>query len=127
MSSGTSFYNGQERGYWTAGSFSARVPVDMVYPVGFAPPSLKMGCGGIDFFGGGVSLMNFQYLVQKFQGTLASAATVAFDMALKVLCPICSETLRSVEATPPSTRTDPGGVLPDAPKRDTAPEPVFNF
>ncbi|MGZ3593574.1 MAG: conjugal transfer protein TraH, partial [Syntrophales bacterium] len=45
-----------------------------------------------------VSLMNFQYLVQKLQGILASAATVAFDMALKVLCPICSETLKSVEA-----------------------------
>jgi len=97
-SSGPSYYNGQERGYWTAGSFSARVPVNMVYPVSFAPPSLKMGCGGIDFFGGGVSLMNFQYLVQKLQGILASAATVAFDMALKVLCPICSETLKSVEA-----------------------------
>ena len=97
-SSGPSYYNGQERGYWTAGSFSARVPVNMVYPISFSPPSLKMGCGGIDFFGGGVALMNFQYLVQKLQGILSSAATVAFDMALKVLCPICSETLKSIEA-----------------------------
>ncbi|MEN6320035.1 MAG: conjugal transfer protein TraH [Syntrophaceae bacterium] len=97
-SSGPTYYDGQQRGYWTAGSYSARVPVGMVYPISFSPPRLKMGCGGIDFYGGGVSLMNYKYLVTKLQGILSSAATVAFDMALKVLCPICSETLKSIEA-----------------------------
>lgn len=97
-SSGPSYYSGQERGYWTAGSFSARTQTSMIYPISVASPSLSMGCGGIDFFGGGVALQNFQYLVKKLQGILSSSAAVAFDMALDTLCPECSKAMKSIES-----------------------------
>jgi len=97
-SSGPSYYEGQQRGYWNAGSFSARVPVSMIYPISVTPPKFSAGCGGIDFFAGGVSLMSPDLLVKKLQGILASASGVAFDMALQVLCPVCSNVLKSLEA-----------------------------
>jgi conjugative transfer pilus assembly protein TraH len=97
-SSGPTYYKGQQRGYWTTGGFSARAPVDTIHPFSFSPPLFRGGCGGIDAFGGGVALMNFKYLVSKLQNILSSAASVAFDMALKVLCPECAEAIKSMEA-----------------------------
>lgn len=95
---GPSSYQGQERGYWTAGSFSARIPVQMVHPFTATAPRLSMGCGGIDFFGGSFSYMSMDKLVKLLQSILSSAAGVSFDLALKVLCPQCSETIKAMQA-----------------------------
>jgi len=57
------YFEGQKRGYFTGGSFSARWPQTRDYLASFEPPRLKFGCGGIDAFMGGFSFMNFEYLV----------------------------------------------------------------
>ena len=91
------YFEGQKRGYFTGGSFSARWPVQSDYPVTFEPPRLKFGCGGIDAYMGGFSFLNFEYLVQKLQRIMTAAPAAAFDMALNTLCPQCSNTIKSLE------------------------------
>jgi len=42
--------------------------------------------------------MDSSYLVNKLQGILSGAASVAFDMALKTLCEQCANTIKNFEA-----------------------------
>lgn len=97
--SGATYYQGQQRGYASAGSFSARWPstVGAGNIVTFQPPKLRAGCGGIDFFAGSIAFLNPDLLVEKLQRILQNAAGVAFDMALQTLCPKCSEIMKSME------------------------------
>lgn len=83
--SGPNYMPGQERGYFTGGSFSARVHNYNESLLTITPPSLKAGCGGIDAFLGGLSFLNFNYLVKMAQGVLQAAPYVAFSLALSVL------------------------------------------
>lgn len=92
------YLEGQKRGYFTGGSFSARWPAKSDYLVSFDQPRLKFGCGGIDAFLGGFSFLNFEYLVQKLQRIMTAAPAAAFDMALNTLCQPCANTIKSLEA-----------------------------
>ncbi|WP_319549521.1 conjugal transfer protein TraH [Desulfogranum marinum] len=89
---------GQQRGYYSGGSFSTRWPSKTDYPITVEMPRIKSGCGGIDVFMGGFSFMNTDYLVNKLQGILSGAASVAFDLGLKTLCEQCSNTIKNFEA-----------------------------
>ena len=96
--SGPSYIQGQERGYYSGGNFSARWQDQTTFPITTTLPHIKSGCGGIDVFMGGFSFMNSQYLVSKLQSILSNAAGVAFDLALKTLCEQCSNTIKNMEA-----------------------------
>lgn len=95
--SGPQSFQGQKRGYWSAGSFQGRSPVQSDYPITVMPPRLKAGCGGIDLLFGGFSFLNFEYMVQKFQRIIQAAPAAAFDLALNVLCEPCSKTVKSLD------------------------------
>lgn len=92
------YFSGQQRGYYTAGGFSARWPSKVDYPITVEMPRVKSGCGGIDVFLGGFSFLNADYLVDKLQSILENAPAVAFDLALKTLCEQCSNTIKNFEA-----------------------------
>ncbi|TKB08846.1 conjugal transfer protein TraH [Desulforhopalus sp. IMCC35007] len=92
------YLSGQQRGYYSGGSFNARWPSTVSYPVTVETPRIKSGCGGIDVFMGGFSFMNTDYLVDKLQGILSGAAAVAFDLGLKTLCEQCANTIKNLEA-----------------------------
>jgi conjugative transfer pilus assembly protein TraH len=92
------YFAGQQRGYYSGGSFSARWPSQTDYPVTIEMPRIKSGCGGIDVFMGGFSFLNSDYLVSKLQSILENAPAVAFDLALKTLCEQCSNTIKNFEA-----------------------------
>lgn len=47
------YFSGQQRGYYSGGSFNARWPNTTSYPVTVEMPRIKSGCGGIDVFTGG--------------------------------------------------------------------------
>jgi conjugative transfer pilus assembly protein TraH len=91
------YFEGQKRGYWTAGSFSGRWQTsnDALWSV--SAPKIKSGCGGIDVFLGGIDLLEFQYMVQKLQNILQVAPAAAFDIALKTLCEPCASTIKTLE------------------------------
>jgi len=92
------YFEGQKRGYYSAGSFSARWPSQNDYPVTIQMPKLSGGCGGIDLFGGGISFLNFDYLVDKLQRILQSGGAVAFELALNTLCPECVNAINNLES-----------------------------
>lgn len=92
------YFSGQQRGYYSGGSFSTRWPSTADYPLTVEMPRIKSGCGGIDVFMGGFSFMNADYLVDKLQAILQNAPAVAFDLALKTLCEQCSNTIKNFEA-----------------------------
>jgi conjugative transfer pilus assembly protein TraH len=95
---GPMYYEGQKRGYYSGGGFSARWGSTVDPLVTISAPKMKSGCGGIDMFLGGFSFMDFNYLVDKLQKILASVPAVAFDLALNVLCEPCSKAIKSFEA-----------------------------
>ncbi len=92
------YYEGEKRGYYSAGNFSGHVKLNTDPVVTVMPPKLKSGCGGIDAFWGGFGFLNFDYLVQKGQRILQSAPYASFDIALNTLCTPCAQTIKSVEA-----------------------------
>ncbi|MDD5233828.1 MAG: conjugal transfer protein TraH [Syntrophales bacterium] len=92
------YYEGQKRGYYSAGGFSGRVKLSVDPAFTAMPPQIKAGCGGIDAFWGGFGFLNFDYLVQKVQRILQSAPAAAFDIALNTLCTPCAQTIKSLEA-----------------------------
>lgn len=96
-SSAPGYFEGQKRGYFTAGSFSARVPSTTDYLVSINKPRIKGGCGGIDAFLGGFGFTNFDYLVDKFQRLIQAAPIVAFQIALNTLSSTLNTNLNNVE------------------------------
>lgn len=95
---GAGYFEGQQRGYYSGGSFSGRWHSSADFPVTVEAPRVKSGCGGIDVFMGGFSFLDGNYLVNKLQAILANAPAVAFDLGLKTLCEQCSNTIKNFEA-----------------------------
>ena len=95
--SGGTSYRGEQRGYVTGGSFSGRFRMsnDNLFTV--SPPRVGASCGGIDLFAGGISYLDPEYLVQKFENILQAAPAVAFNMALKHICEPCESTIVTLE------------------------------
>jgi len=72
--------------------------VDQTYAVVHAvPPSLKMGCGGIDINLGALGLMNFEQFGQLFEALMGPAGVMfAAQLALSALCPQCAQTVQQL-------------------------------
>jgi conjugative transfer pilus assembly protein TraH len=86
VSTPPTYIKGQQRGYFTLGSFSTRIDTtETLYPITFSMPRLRAGCGGVDIHLGGISFLGFEYLVQKLQNMIHSAPYVAFQIALKTI------------------------------------------
>ncbi len=96
-STAPNYFEGQKRGYFTAGSFSARIPTSTDYLVSIEKPRLKAGCGGIDIFMGGFGFVNFDYLVQKLQRLIQAAPMVAFQIALNTLSSTLGTEIKDAE------------------------------
>jgi conjugative transfer pilus assembly protein TraH len=92
-------YNTQKRGYLTGGKLSVRYEQDTDHLINISLPNYKKGCGGIDLFGGSISFLEADRLVDKFERIMSGAlATYGFDLALNVLCEPCAKELKSLEA-----------------------------
>jgi hypothetical protein len=61
------------------------------------PPSLKMGCGGIDINLGSLGLLNFEQFGKLFEALMGPAGIMfAAHLALSALCPQCEEVLQQL-------------------------------
>lgn len=96
-STAPNYFEGQKRGYFTAGSFSARIPSSTDFLISIEKPRVQAGCGGIDMFLGGFGFTNFDYLVQKFQRLIQAAPVIAFQIALNTLSAQLSEEMKDAE------------------------------
>ncbi|MDH1472654.1 conjugal transfer protein TraH [Shewanella sp. GD03713] len=90
-STGGAVFESQKRNGVAFGTFSARFSMYQPKVVSFTPPSLSAGCGGIDFFGGSISLIKKEELVQMGRNIAAGAAVYAFNLAVESICPSCAE------------------------------------
>ena len=88
-SGGAGNFESQNREFYTGGTFEGRWRLQNDSPLTFSPPRLKVGCGGIDLFLGGMSFLNEKYLVQKAERILQAAPAFAFDMAMNEYCKEC--------------------------------------
>jgi hypothetical protein len=72
--------------------------VDETYAlVNVVPPSLKLGCGGIDINLGALGLLNFDQFGQLFEALMGPAGVMfAAQLALSALCPQCAQTLQQL-------------------------------
>ncbi len=82
-----SAYKGQTANHYSAGSAYIRTPITQAQLVGFTPPSISAGCGGIDLFSGGFSHINSDELVAMGKNIVASAIPFAVDLALQTWAP----------------------------------------
>lgn len=89
--------DGERRGYLSGGSFSGRYQMTSDYLFSASPPRVAASCNGIDMFGGGISYLDPEYLVQKMENILQAAPAVAFSMALNGLCKQCENIVSKME------------------------------
>lgn len=98
-SGGPTYYSGATRGYLSAGNLSYRVRNDVDYPLTISAPRIKtMGCGGVDMFMGGISFMDLDMLVEKFEQMIQNGEVIAFQLAIKALSEKLGTTVEGVEA-----------------------------
>jgi len=90
-------YEGQTRGYWVGGSLNARAKRKQINLLTLNPPSLKAGCGGIDYFTGAFSFINAEQLVNALKAIGQNAVGYAFQLALEVLCPKCHNIITKLQ------------------------------
>ncbi len=98
IGSGPDYYKGQQRSYFSAGSFSVRTPTGSDHLVTISKPRLNVGCGGIDLFLGSFGFLNFEYLVQKLQRMIQAAPYIAFQLALKTISEKLGGIIEAAEA-----------------------------
>jgi len=92
-------HKGSQYNYLMGGSYSARnrLTSDPIFNV--SPPRMAIGCGGIDIFMGSYAMTDPKYLMQKMERILQASPVAAFDLAMKTLCPSCTDTIHSIEST----------------------------
>ena len=97
--SGPNMFEGQKRGYASAGSLSLRFRNEDDYLVSFAPPRFRAGCGGIDMFLGSFSYLDEEYLMEKLERIITGGiATFVYDIGMSVLSEPIQKSMKSLEA-----------------------------
>ena len=78
---------------YSGGGLSWRVPNKNFQPFSLNPPSLKAGCGGIDFYLGAYSFPNKDEFVQALRNFGQAAIGYFFELALRTMAPEIAATL----------------------------------
>ena len=80
-------YQDQSAGYYSGGGFSMRTKKSNFQPFALTPPSIKMGCSGIDLFAGSFSLFKGDQLIAMAKNLGSQSASYGFQLALKTFAP----------------------------------------
>lgn len=84
-------FNTQRSGVITGGRFTAKNHISRnMKLIGFVPPSISAGCGGISAFGGSFSFINGDQLVSYLRDIGTNAVGYFFQLALESSCPTCA-------------------------------------
>jgi len=81
-----SSYKGQTMNGYSAGGFYSRAPVKNYQLMSITPPSLNIGCGGIDLTAGSFSFINKAAITALFQN-IGTSLSYAFLLAIKSSMP----------------------------------------
>ena len=90
--------SGQDRGVITGGSITVRNKISAPMSIiNFQPPSLKAGCGGLDFYGGSLGFISISQFQTLLEGIASNAAGYAFQLAIDVVCPTCAANMKELQ------------------------------
>jgi len=89
-------YDDQAAGYYTGGGFSMRTSSTGFQPFTLTPPSLQMGCSGIDLYTGSFSLISGNELVGLAKKLGTQAASYGFQLSLKTFAPQIENLLKDL-------------------------------
>jgi conjugative transfer pilus assembly protein TraH len=87
-------YEGQRAGYFTGGSLFARNQVRNIQIAHMDTPTYRSGCGGIDFYVGGISIINKEEFVNALQNILSSGGSYAMTLALEEMSPLIANVMK---------------------------------
>jgi len=88
----------QGRNFVTLGGFRDRFELNgEIRPLSVTLPSLAFGCGGVDLNWGGMSALEFKYIIDAFKHILQVAPAMAFQMAFSQLCRDCASIMSSLQ------------------------------
>ena len=93
-------FEDQLGGYATGGSLHFRKKQDNLRLLTIAPPSFRMGCGGLDFYTGGFGYLNKDKFIEFFKSFATNSAigmTYGAMLALKTLSPQISDLIDNIE------------------------------
>jgi len=87
------------RGVISGGSFQVRNKVTRPPSLlAFTPPNADAGCGGIDMYGGSLSFVSADKMVEFIRQTAGpQVASYAFKVAIETMCPTCSQKMAELE------------------------------
>ena len=92
-------YQDQAAGYYSGGGYSMRTKRGSFQPLSLTPPSLKMGCGGIDMYFGSFSMIQSEQFLQLAKNIGANAKSYAFQLAMKTYAPQMENLLSKLRDT----------------------------
>ena len=96
VTAGGHSFETQRRSGYTFGMTSTRFHLHEPDLIMFTPPSMSVGCGGFDLFGGSFSLIKREELVQVARNVASGAAVYAFNLAIQSICPSCAQIMQGV-------------------------------
>jgi conjugative transfer pilus assembly protein TraH len=82
-------FRGQAQNILVGGNLMMRSPAKNYQLLSWSAPSIRMGCGGIDAYGGSFSFINKSQLTAMFNNIMSNALGYFFKLALKSVCPDC--------------------------------------
>lgn len=89
-------FKSQVGNVYTGGSLYVRFPNKNVALTNITMPSIKAGCGGIDFYAGSFSFANKEQFVAFTRNLGNNAVGVAFDLALSSLDPMVANNITKI-------------------------------
>lgn len=92
-------YMDQSRGVISGGHVVVKNKIVSAELLGFDPPRIDAGCGGVDFYGGSFSFISADEFVQLVRSIGSNAASYAFKLGLQSMCPSCASTLEDLRKT----------------------------
>lgn len=95
---GPQVIKGQTGTTFSGGSLYMRTPVRNYQIIGFTPPTLRGGCGGIDVHAGSFSFINAEAFTALLQNIGNAAIGAAFMMAVKSVSPELAGVLESLQS-----------------------------
>lgn len=99
-STGSSYSGSTDGGMvWSGGSFRGRWRQPNIELFSFQPPSLNVGCGGIDAFAGAFGMVSGDQLVQVARGLAQGAAIYLFKLSINSICSSCATIMSDVQNT----------------------------
>lgn len=80
----------------TGGSVTWRAPLKTFTPFNFQAPSMKAGCGGLDFFAGSFGFPNSAEFVNFLRNVGQNSLGLFFQLAIKSLTPLLGDTIKEI-------------------------------